>query len=136
LFANVPQQTALPNCQEAGVLGVVPGTIGLFMATEAIRLLTGLGDSPSVSRLMHYNALKPSLSTWSLEPDPQCPLCGTPATITRLGQALPSASVCLSPDVPSVFPDAAWQIIHQGGKWLDVREADAFLEGHLPDAVS
>ncbi|MFT3792206.1 MAG: molybdopterin-synthase adenylyltransferase MoeB [Rudaea sp.] len=64
-----------PNCAEAGVLGVLPGTIGLLQATEAIKLVLGIGV-PLVGRLLCYDALAATFRELRLPRDPQCPGCG------------------------------------------------------------
>ncbi len=74
LFPEPPPPEAAPNCAEAGVLGVLPGVIGLIQATEAIKLLLGLGD-PLSGRLLHFDALAMRFRETRLTPDPDCPLC-------------------------------------------------------------
>ena len=64
-----------PNCAEAGVLGVLPGVIGSIQATEALKLILGLGDSLA-GRLLSYDALEQSFRTLKLERDLECPACG------------------------------------------------------------
>ena len=78
LFPQPPPPEAAPNCSEAGVLGVLPGVIGLLQATEAIKLLLGLGD-PLVGRILHFDALAMRFRETRLRPDPDCPVC-TPGT--------------------------------------------------------
>ncbi|MDH5821450.1 molybdopterin-synthase adenylyltransferase MoeB [Luteimonas sp. RD2P54] len=74
LFPEPPPPEAAPSCAEAGVLGVLPGVIGLIQATEAIKLLLGLGTSLS-GRLLHFDALAMRFRETRLGPDPDCPLC-------------------------------------------------------------
>ncbi len=64
-----------PSCAEAGVLGVLPGVIGLLQATETIKLLLGIGD-PLVGRMLYFDALHGSFSELALERDPGCRYCG------------------------------------------------------------
>ncbi|MFP7721582.1 molybdopterin-synthase adenylyltransferase MoeB [Lysobacter sp. A3-1-A15] len=78
LFPEPPPPESAPNCAEAGVLGVVPGVIGLLQATEAIKLILGLGD-PLRGRLLHFDALAMRFRETRLHADPQCPVC-TPGT--------------------------------------------------------
>ncbi len=78
LFPEPPPPEAAPNCAEAGVLGVLPGVIGLLQATEAIKLILGLGESLR-GRLLHFDALSMRFRETRLGADPQCPLC-TPDT--------------------------------------------------------
>ena len=79
LFPEPPSAAEAPNCSEAGVLGVLPGTIGLLQATEAIKLVLGQGR-PLVGRLMCYDALAATFRELVLPRDPACPGCGTSAT--------------------------------------------------------
>ncbi len=75
LFPEPPPPELAPSCAEAGVLGVLPGIIGLLQATETIKLLLGIGD-PLVGRLMTYDALASEFSELRLFRDPACPACG------------------------------------------------------------
>ena len=74
LFPEPPPPDAAPNCAEAGVLGVLPGVIGLLQATEAIKLILGLG-TPLTGRLLQFDALAMRFRETRLTPDPQCPVC-------------------------------------------------------------
>ncbi|HZU69694.1 MAG TPA: molybdopterin-synthase adenylyltransferase MoeB [Ktedonobacteraceae bacterium] len=75
LYPEPPPPALAPSCAEAGVLGVLPGIIGLLQATETIKLLLGIGD-PLVGRLMTYDALAGEFSELRLFRDPNCPACG------------------------------------------------------------
>ena len=75
LYPEPPPIALAPSCSEAGVLGVLPGVIGMLQAVETIKLLLGLGD-PLVGRLMTYDALVGEFSELSLYLDPNCPACG------------------------------------------------------------
>ena len=74
LFPEPPPPEAAPNCSEAGVLGVLPGVIGLLQATEAIKLLLGIGE-PLAGRLLQFDALAMRFRETRLAPDPDCALC-------------------------------------------------------------
>lgn len=74
LFPEPPPPEAAPNCAEAGVLGVLPGVIGLLQATEAIKLLLGIGDTLR-GRLLQFDALAMRFRETRLAADPQCPVC-------------------------------------------------------------
>lgn len=74
LFPEPPPPEAAPNCAEAGVLGVLPGVIGLLQATEAIKLLLGIGESLA-GRLLHFDALSLRFRETRLPPDPDCSVC-------------------------------------------------------------
>ena len=74
LFPEPPPPEAAPNCAEAGVLGVLPGVIGLLQATEAIKLILGIG-APLSGRLLHFDALGMRFRETRLPADPECPVC-------------------------------------------------------------
>jgi sulfur-carrier protein adenylyltransferase/sulfurtransferase len=80
LFPEPPPLGSVPNCAEAGVLGVLPGIIGILQALEAIKLIIRVGD-PLVGRLLHFDALKMKFREFNLRRDPTCPLCGENPTI-------------------------------------------------------
>ena len=75
LYPEPPPPELAPSCAEAGVLGVLPGIIGMLQATETIKLLLDIGD-PLVGRLMTYDALAGEFSELRLFRDPECPACG------------------------------------------------------------
>jgi molybdopterin/thiamine biosynthesis adenylyltransferase/rhodanese-related sulfurtransferase len=74
LIPEPPPPDAAPNCAEAGVLGVLPGVIGLLQATEAIKSILGIG-TPLTGRLLQFDALAMRFRETRLTPDPQCPVC-------------------------------------------------------------
>ena len=80
LFPEPPPPGAAPSCAEAGVLGVLPGIIGLIQATEALKLIIGAGETLA-GRLLHFDALKMKFREFTLRRDPQCPVCGDAPTI-------------------------------------------------------
>ncbi|WP_069803701.1 molybdopterin-synthase adenylyltransferase MoeB [Thermogemmatispora onikobensis] len=75
LYPEPPPAALAPSCAEAGVLGVLPGVIGLLQAVETIKLLLGIGE-PLVGRLLTYDALTGEFNELKLYRDPQCPACG------------------------------------------------------------
>jgi adenylyltransferase/sulfurtransferase len=75
LFPEAPPAGTVPDCASAGVLGVLPGTIGTLQATEALKLLLGVGD-PLIGRLLVYDALGMSVDEVTFERRPTCPVCG------------------------------------------------------------
>jgi sulfur-carrier protein adenylyltransferase/sulfurtransferase len=75
LYPEPPPPEAAPSCAEAGVLGVLPGIMGVLQATEAVKLVLGLGDSLA-GRLLVYDALKTRFRELKLRRDPKCPTCG------------------------------------------------------------
>jgi adenylyltransferase/sulfurtransferase len=80
LFPEPPPADSVPNCAQAGVLGVLPGIIGTLQAIETIKLLIGIGE-PLIGRLLHFDALKVKFRELNLRRDPQCPVCGESPTI-------------------------------------------------------
>lgn len=83
LYPEPPPPGAVPSCAEGGVLGVLPGTIGCIQATEAIKLLLGIGE-PLINRLLLFDALAMSFRELKLNRDPSCPVCGDHPTVTAL----------------------------------------------------
>ena len=83
LHPEPPPDGLVPNCAEAGVLGVLPGVIGTIQATEALKLILGIGE-PLIGRLLVYDALKMRFRDLKLRKDPDCPICGTQPSITEL----------------------------------------------------
>jgi molybdopterin/thiamine biosynthesis adenylyltransferase/rhodanese-related sulfurtransferase len=78
LFPEPPPPGLVPSCAEGGVLGVLPGTIGTLQATEAIKLILGIGE-PMIGRMLLYDALEMSFNTINVHKNPQCPVCSRPA---------------------------------------------------------
>ncbi len=83
LYPEPPEPGMVPSCAEGGVLGVLPGTIAMIQATEAIKCLTGVGE-PLVGRFMRYDALTMDIRELKLRKDPECPVCSANPTITEL----------------------------------------------------
>jgi molybdopterin/thiamine biosynthesis adenylyltransferase/rhodanese-related sulfurtransferase len=83
LFPEPPPPGLVPSCAEGGVLGVLPGTIGTIQATEALKILLGIG-STLVGRLLLYNALDMSFEFVKLKKNPKCKVCGSNPEITGL----------------------------------------------------
>jgi molybdopterin/thiamine biosynthesis adenylyltransferase/rhodanese-related sulfurtransferase len=91
LFPQPPPAELAPSCGANGVLGVLPGTMGLLQATEVVKLILGIGD-PAIGRLLLYDALAATLTEVRVRRDPDCPICSRP----------PEA---ISDDEMGVFPD-------------------------------
>jgi len=83
LFPEPPPPGLVPSCAEGGVLGVLPGTIGTLQATEALKLILGIGE-PLIGRLMLYNALDMSFEFVKLRKNPNCKVCGPDPEVTEL----------------------------------------------------
>jgi adenylyltransferase/sulfurtransferase len=76
LYPEPPPPGLVPSCADGGVLGILPGLVGVIQATEAVKLVTGLGE-PLVGRLLLVDALGMQFRTVKLPSDPRCPACGT-----------------------------------------------------------
>jgi len=83
LYPEPPPPGLVPSCAEGGVLGVLPGVIGVIQATEAIKLITGIGE-PLIGRFLIYDALRMRFRELKLRKDPDCPVCGTHPSVTKL----------------------------------------------------
>src|SRR5271167_3858268 len=83
LYPEPPPPGLVPSCAEGGVLGILPGTIGLIQATETVKLILGIGE-PLVGRLLLYDALAMRFRELKLRRNPECPVCGDHRTITKL----------------------------------------------------
>src|SRR4030088_1104155 len=83
LCPEPPPPGLVPSCAEGGVLGILPGTIGLIQATETVKLILGIGE-PLVGRLLLYDALGMRFRELKLRKNPDCPICGDHPTITKL----------------------------------------------------
>lgn len=117
LFPVIPPADAIPNCSEAGVLGVLPGLLGLMQATEALKLIIGCGQ-PMINRLLTVNALEMQFNNLDLLKNPACLLCGENPSIKTV------ENICATPtkhaiDVPCLRRKMA---MNPGLKLLDVRE--------------
>ena len=77
MFPEPPPPGLVPSCAEGGVLGILPGTIGTMQATEAIKLILGIGE-PLVGRMLLYDALEMSFTKIKVRKNPNCPVCGVP----------------------------------------------------------
>lgn len=83
LYPAPPPPGMVPSCAEGGVIGILPGIVGLIQANEVIKLILGVGDS-LVGRLLLFDALKMKFREMKLRKDPACPICGDNPTITEL----------------------------------------------------
>ncbi len=83
IFRELPPPGEMPSCAEGGVIGVVPGIIGLMQANEAIKWICGIGE-PLLGRLLIFDALSVRWREIKIKKDPECPLCGTKPTIHTL----------------------------------------------------
>jgi sulfur-carrier protein adenylyltransferase/sulfurtransferase len=83
LYPEPPPPGLVPSCAEGGVLGILPGLLGVIQATETIKLILGIGE-PLIGRLLLVDALGMSFRTLKLRKNPDCPVCGTDPTVTEL----------------------------------------------------
>ncbi|MEX2260766.1 MAG: molybdopterin-synthase adenylyltransferase MoeB [Bryobacteraceae bacterium] len=83
LYPEPPPPGLVPSCAEGGVLGILPGAIGIIQATETVKLILGVGE-PLVGRLLLYDALAMRFREFKLHKDPECPICGEHPTIKEL----------------------------------------------------
>jgi sulfur-carrier protein adenylyltransferase/sulfurtransferase len=83
MFPEPPPPGLVPSCAEGGVLGILPGTIGTLQATEALKLILGIGE-PMIGRMLLYDALDMSFSEVNIRKDPNCPVCGVPQEAVEL----------------------------------------------------
>jgi sulfur-carrier protein adenylyltransferase/sulfurtransferase len=123
LFPEPPPPGFVPSCAEGGVLGVLPGIIGVVQATEAVKLLLGIGE-PLVGRLLVYDALRMNFRELELRKDPACPICGPNRTIHELIDYEEFCGVAARPDTP--IPD---------GNEIEPLELKDLLDRQLPILV-
>ncbi|HUF26641.1 MAG TPA: molybdopterin-synthase adenylyltransferase MoeB [Gemmatimonadaceae bacterium] len=128
LFREPPPAGLVPNCAEGGVLGILPGIVGVIQATEAIKLLLGVGETLA-GRLLLVDALRMRFRTIALRRDPDCPACGT-REITQLIDYEAFCGPGSGPEPPrstasdEITPRELAELLARGGEidLLDVRE--------------
>jgi len=133
LFPEPPPPGSVPSCAEGGVLGVLPGLLGTIQATEAIKLILGLG-APLLGRLLLYDALAMRFREMILRRNPDCPICGARPTITQLmnqPDACPSAPTA---DTITVEELKRRLDAQEDFDLVDVREPSEWAIAHLPRA--
>ncbi len=147
LYPEPPPPGLVPSCAEGGVLGVLPGIIGMIQATETVKLIMGIGDS-LVGRLMLYDALEMKFRELKLRKDPACPICGEHPTVTHLIDydafcgvpARGTETHDASAGVPEITVKELKQRIDSGLEksktlLLDVREPNEWDIAHINGAV-
>jgi adenylyltransferase/sulfurtransferase len=138
LYPEPPPPGLVPSCAEGGVLGVLPGLIGLIQATEILKLAAGIGTT-LLNRLLLFNALEMKFRELKLRRDPQCPICGEHPTITQLIDYETFCGVAREPQTQSMHPDEVTvQDMKQaldnpqlGIQVIDVREPDEQQISHV-----
>lgn len=130
MFPEPPPPGMVPSCAEGGVLGVLPGIIGVMQAIEAVKLIMGIGET-LMGRMIAFDALKMKFREFKLRKDPKCPVCSENPTITELidydqfcGIPQAKAAEDAEPHVPSVTVQELKAKQDRGDKFvlLDVRE--------------
>jgi len=141
LYPEPPPPGLVPSCAEGGVLGILPGLVGIIQATEAIKLILGKGDS-LIGRLLLVDALGMKFRELKLRKNPDCPVCGTHPTVTKLidynqfcgirGEEAP-----VTTNVPAIEPEELKRRLDAGEDIfvLDVREPHEYqicnINGYL-----
>ena len=135
LYPKPPPPGLVPTCAEGGVLGVLPGLVGLIQATETVKLILGKGE-PLIGRLLVYDALSMRFDELKIRKNPKCPVCGPNPEITKLIDYEAFCGVEKMPDVASVMPQELDVEIRSGKKvlLLDVREPHEYEIVHLKDS--
>ena len=140
LYPEPPPPGMVPSCAEGGVLGVLPGIIGVIQAIEAVKLIVGIGE-PLIGRLLHFDALKMKFREFKLRKDPKCPVCSENPTITELIDyetfcGIPQAAAAEAAELPvpeiSVEQLKAKQDAGEKFVLLDVREQYEYDIARIP----
>src|SRR6476660_2223132 len=140
LYPEPPPPGMVPSCAEGGVLGVLCGSVGSIQVTEAIKLLTGVGE-PLVGRLMIYDALEMTYRSVKVRKDPECAICGKNPTITELidydafcGAVSEEAADAVQGSTISAKDLAAMLEAGDNILLVDVREPNEFEIASIPGA--
>ncbi len=138
LYPEPPPPGAVPSCGEAGVLGVLPGVVGLWQATETIKLLLGIGQS-LIGRIWLYDALAMRVREVRVAKDPACAICGPQPSIRTLTD-LPG--YCGTPTAGPASADEEIEAVELQSRIekqtvfvLDVRQPEEWEQGRIPGAV-
>jgi adenylyltransferase/sulfurtransferase len=136
LYPEPPPPGLVPSCAEGGVLGILPGVVGGIQATEALKILLGIGE-PLVGQLLLYDALGMRFEELKLRRDPKCPLCGENPTIKELQDYAAFCGVGRGEEVEAVEEIAAAELkrrIDHGEalEVIDVREPHEFAIAKIP----
>ncbi len=140
LYPEPPPPGLVPSCAEGGVLGILPGTVGLIQATETVKLILGIGE-PLIGRLVLYDALAMRFRELKLRRNPECPVCGDHPTITKL---IDYQEFCGIPNQPhqeapvegDIEPTEVKAKLDRGDRFvlIDVREPHEYQICNIPQA--
>jgi molybdopterin/thiamine biosynthesis adenylyltransferase/rhodanese-related sulfurtransferase len=135
LFAEPPADGLVPNCAEAGVLGVLPGVMGTLQATEAIKLIVGVGEL-LLGRLLTYDALSMRFAEFRFERRSDCAVCGDRPTITEPRDPPELCSADMLETVRRLTAGELRELLAKNPELaiIDVRQPQEFVAGHLPGA--
>ncbi len=140
LYPEPPPPGMVPSCAEAGVLGVLPGVIGLIQATEAVKLILGAGES-LIGRLMLYDALSMRFREVRIRRDPDCPICGENPTIKELIDYDQFCGLPVKGEQPTEIQEIeaselkAMMDRRDRFTLVDVREPDEFAICRIPGSI-
>jgi molybdopterin/thiamine biosynthesis adenylyltransferase/rhodanese-related sulfurtransferase/molybdopterin converting factor small subunit len=132
LYPKPPPPGLVPSCAEGGVLGVLPGLVGLIQATETIKLILNKGE-PLIGRLLIYDALSMSFDELKIKKNPNCPVCSKDPDSVKLIDYQQFCGIEKMPDVAVVAPKVLKEELSNGKKvlLLDVREPHEYDIVHL-----
>jgi sulfur-carrier protein adenylyltransferase/sulfurtransferase len=135
LFPEPPPPNAIPSCAEAGVLGVVPGLIGILQALEAMKLILGAGTN-LLGRLLHVDTLNLRFREFNIRRDSNCPVCGESPSITAPIDYEQFCGATLKPRVPEISATQLHAILEGGERiaLIDVREPFEFEIARLANS--
>jgi adenylyltransferase/sulfurtransferase len=134
LFPEPPADGLVPNCAEAGVLGVLPGVMGTIQATEAIKLIVGAGE-PLLGRLLTYDALAMRFEEFRFTRRSDCAVCGDRPTIAAPADLQELCSADVLAGVRRLSPTELRRVLNEVSI-VDVREPREFAVSRLPGAVN
>ncbi len=136
LFPEIPSADAMPSCAEGGVLGVLPGLLGVMQATEALKLIVGCGE-PLINRMLTVNTLNMAFKTLITRKNPLCNLCGDNPTITILEEIMQNCENTLSEHNIDVATLRTSLANNPKLNIIDVREPFELLEtGQIGEAIN
>ena len=140
LYPEPPPPGLVPSCAEGGVLGILPGVIGLIQATETVKLILGIGQ-PLIGRLLLYDALNMKFRELKLRKNPECPICGDNRTIHELIDYQQFCGIPQHQPEPivqgEIEPTEVKQKQDRGDKFVlvDVREPHEYQIAKIPGSI-